>query len=147
MYHTKIDDAILFFLISLNSHFKKHYCYPSQRKILRYLHTDHSINCCLRTLNYHLKKLEDLGFIHRIRRISQNPSGLMTFKTTLYIVKQKAYKYLYYIKNKLLSALDFFKRPLRFKTSLTPPPPKTFIKDLEPSERYRRYQELQQSIE
>jgi len=137
MYHRNIDDAILFYLISLNSYYHKHYCYPSQRKILRYLQTDHTITCCRRTLNYHLKKLELLGFIERIRRLSQNHQGLITFKTTLYFVKKKAYKYLYYIKNKLLSALDFFKRPLKQKTPDQFSKPKPFLSDVELDERFK----------
>jgi len=147
MYHRNIDDAILFYLVTLSKHFNKGYCYPSQRKILRYIETDYSITCSLRTLNYHLKKLEYLGFFQRVRRITKNKFGWYSFKTTLYILKKKVYTYLYFIKNKLLSALGFMKHPLRSKNKPSPTQERRFIIDLEPDERYRRFQELHHTVE
>lgn len=71
-------------LDTLRGHTKRYgrkYCWPSQDSILQKLRDFHAIKISKRTLNYWLRKLERLGLIHRIRRLSREQ-----FKSTVYYV-------------------------------------------------------------
>ncbi|MCW7079298.1 MAG: helix-turn-helix domain-containing protein [Canidatus Methanoxibalbensis ujae] len=86
--------AILTLLINLCAHYKKNYCYPSQDWILETLKEKYKVYISKRTLNYHLRLLEDLGFIQRKRRIARAKDGTLSTKSTLYILARKAYKFI-----------------------------------------------------
>lgn len=55
------------------------YCFPSQDTLLEKLRAYHGIKICKRTLNNWLAKLERLGLIYRIRRLSH-----VRFTSTVY---------------------------------------------------------------
>jgi len=79
------------YLIRMSS---KKYCYPSQDTLLNLLNTHYGVKICRRTLNYHLRQLENRHFIKRVRRISRGPEGRPLFKSTLYFVKRKVFTWL-----------------------------------------------------
>lgn len=79
------------YLIRMSS---KKYCYPSQDSILTLLNDHYDLKICRRTLNYHLRQLENEHFIKRIRRISRGPNGRPLFSSTLYFVKRKVFTWL-----------------------------------------------------
>ena len=61
----------------------------SQVAVIKILETIYSIKICRRTLNYHLRSLEDNNEIKRIRRHKKAKSGRIEFHTTLVILKKK----------------------------------------------------------
>jgi len=79
------------YLSSINS---KSYCYPSQAKITEILSERYGIKRSTRSLRRYLVRLHRAGLIERTRRIKRLPSGELSFKTTLYFLTRKAYKYL-----------------------------------------------------
>jgi len=81
----------LYYLITAN---KRTYCFPSQEKLLEILKEKYDIMISRRTLNYHLRKLGDLDFIFRKRRIKKDDNGVLKFKSTLYWLKKGAWKLL-----------------------------------------------------
>ena len=89
-----VDQAIILTLNFYQGKYNKKYSFPSQRTLLSCLKRFHNIDISLRALNYHLKKLEDNHFIYRLRRISKNTSGLMTFNSTLYSLSKKSFIFL-----------------------------------------------------
>ncbi len=74
----------------LKSRNKKHYCYPSQDKIIKILSISYSITRCRRTLNYHLAYLEQQGYIVRVRRTHAGLDGQPAFASTLYMLRKRA---------------------------------------------------------
>lgn len=70
------------------------YCESSQLKVLSFLQKYYNTVICRRTLNYHLRALEDGAFIRRIRRHKRGPDGKILFHTTVNILKSKALKFL-----------------------------------------------------
>ena len=107
---SSLDDFVLSYLISLCRHFKKGYCYPSQKKILAFLKKDFRYICSRRTLNYHLKRLEDSGYFRRIRRHVKDKNGILIFRSTCYVVKQKAYNLVKYLYIRFKRALGHYKK-------------------------------------
>jgi len=85
------SERILHIINYLSSHFNKKYCYPSQNSLLDLLKRHHGIEISRRSLNYHLRFLEDNGFIHRVRRIPKKTGEAWLFKSTMYWLKKKAY--------------------------------------------------------
>lgn len=82
---------LLTYLIKKSS---KNYCYPSQAKILVILKTQYSCQISRRTLNRHLRKLENNNFIRRIKRISRGPNNQPRFASTIYFIKKKVFAWL-----------------------------------------------------
>jgi len=66
------------------------YSEASQDAILKILDSIYEIKICRRTLNYHLRALEDNEEIKRIRRHKKGEYGRIHFHTTLVILKKKA---------------------------------------------------------
>jgi len=82
---------LLTYLIKKSS---KLYCYPTQAKILEILRAQYSCNMSRRTLNRHLRKLEDTNYVKRIRRVSRGPDNRPRFASTLYFIKKKVFTWL-----------------------------------------------------
>ena len=70
----------------------KNYCYPSQEKILKLLEKFYGVLIKRRQLNYVLAYLEKENFIERKRRLKKSKDGKLVFNTTLYWLKEKAWK-------------------------------------------------------
>ena len=86
-----LDNAIIMVISILIKKSRKKYCWPSQVSFLRLLRTYHKLKICRRTLNYHLKKLQEDQVISRLRRISRGSDGRPHFASTLYFIKKKAF--------------------------------------------------------
>ena len=110
---TTLDQDILTYLISLCKFYKKGYCFPSQTKILSILKKDFNYTCSRRTLNYHLKRLVEQGFIKRIRRHTKGKDGNLVFRSTCYIILRKAYNFINYVYCKCKRALGRFKKYIK----------------------------------
>jgi DNA-binding transcriptional ArsR family regulator len=83
--------SILSTLHYLSSKNSKKYCYPSQLKLLTISEVVYSYRLSRATLNRKLRKLEDRGFIRRIRRLKRGRDNRIEFNTTLYILLRPAY--------------------------------------------------------
>jgi len=96
--------------------FDKGYCIPSREQIRKkfLLHT--GIEKSVRSIDYYNKELEDKQFIKRTRRNPKIVDGLCEFKTTLYIVTEKAMKHIYKTASKMVRiAGRFFDRQFNRK--------------------------------
>lgn len=80
----QVEQAIIFYLTGLCSRFKKLYCYPSQKTILRVLREWFKITIARSTLNLRLDRLEALGFFRRIPRHRRGKDGKPELHSTLY---------------------------------------------------------------
>ncbi|MBA7472745.1 hypothetical protein ES707_08077 [subsurface metagenome] len=89
-----IDEAIVLIVGGLAKKFGKNYCFPSQEKLRYILRSFYGIRICLRTLNYHLKRLEAGGYIYRKRRIARGRGGVLNFKSTLYFLRDQALRWI-----------------------------------------------------
>jgi len=141
-----IDQNIILTLNFFQGKYKKKYCFPSQKKILSILSEVYHINICLRTLNYHLARLESNHYIYRLRRISQNPTGCLTFNSTLYSLAKKAYFFLSQLFNHLKDGYYSIKGFLRRKYISSQ---KELLNDqrfLSPDENVRRLRELRTKL-
>jgi len=113
---------ILTVLNKLNRHFKKLYCYPSQKKLLELLGKFTSLDLSRRQLNYDLAALEKHGYIRRIQRHRRTRYRGMEFRSTLYEITLRGYNLLFRagiitwdifigIKNIILEALKKREKP------------------------------------
>ena len=66
----------------------------SQERILEILSTYYKTDICRRTLNYHLRRLEDDSFIRRVRRHRRGDHNQVLFHTSLNILQKNALKFL-----------------------------------------------------
>jgi len=106
--------AILHTLWSICAKHQKLYCFPSVGRIQEYLHRYHGFCIRRRTIFWHLRWLEDEGWIKRQRRAKRMKDGTFKGSSSLYFITDKAAKYLKKIVNfgrKLVSSL----RQLNFK--------------------------------
>lgn len=87
-----VDEGILMVLGGVSCKYGKRYCYPSQAHILRLLERFYLIKISRRTLNRHLKKLEQCHFFSRQRRHISGPGEKMICRTTLYRLGQRLFK-------------------------------------------------------
>lgn len=85
---------ILEILIFLMRKSKKHYCFPTQKKILEILKKRWGICVSRRTLNRYLGCLEREGMIKRVRRHKKGEDGKIKFGSTLYFVLQRGFRFL-----------------------------------------------------
>lgn len=73
VYALKTDElAILDLLKGMSKKYDKKYCYPAQETILELLKKFHGIVMSIRTLNRRLAKLQKMGLIRRIRRLTRS---------------------------------------------------------------------------
>jgi len=87
-------EPILKLLTYLIKKSTKRYCWPSQSSILVILKTQYSCQISRRTLNRHLRKLENDNYIKRIRRISKGERKIPRIKSSLYFIKKKVFTWL-----------------------------------------------------
>ncbi|RLF86672.1 hypothetical protein DRN34_03165 [Thermococci archaeon] len=135
--------AILTLLINLCANYKKNYCYPSQDWILSTLADKYKIYISKRTLNYHLRLLEDLGFIQRKRRISRAKNGTLQPKSTLYILAKKAFTY---IKNRIKEVWHWLRKRGDWKKNIIVMAELERIKQVDPQKRQAHYIALIKAI-
>ena len=62
----------------------------SQERMLEILSTYYKTDICRRTLNYHLRELEDNNCIRRIKRHRRGENNQVLFHTSINILKKKA---------------------------------------------------------
>ena len=86
----------------------KRYCFPSQAKLCEILTKYYHNPIHRRALNYHLRHLEDRGYISRKRRIKRGPDGKMIFASTLYFLTKRGYKFLARLANLSKKLKGFF---------------------------------------
>ena len=66
----------------------------SQERILEILNTYYHTDICRRTLNYHLRDLEDSNYIRRVQRHRRGDNNQVLFHTSLNILQKRALKFL-----------------------------------------------------
>jgi len=143
---SSVDHAIILTLNFYQGKYNNKYSFPSQNTLLANLKRFHKIEVSKRTLNYHLRKLEDNYFIYRVRRISKNPSGCMTFNSTLYSLAKKSYLFLSRLFNNLKDGFYSMKKYLqrRYISSIKEREEDQHF--LSPDENVRRLKELAQNL-
>lgn len=109
------DQGIILSLNALQGKHNKKYSFPSQKTLLKLLRNFYGVTISLRTLNYHLAKLEREHFIYRRRRIATNSTGCLTFQSTLYSLSKKAYFFLSRLFNNLKDGYYSIRKFLRRK--------------------------------
>ena len=92
--NAKIQEAILKTIAALGHKNKKPYVSVPQNVLCELVSKYYRVPVSRRTLNYHLRFLEDNGYIHRIRRVTRDCWGRLVAMPTLYILKPKAQKFL-----------------------------------------------------
>jgi len=139
---SSVDEAIILTLNFYQGKYNKRYSFPSQKTLIANLKRFHKIHISLRTLNRHLKKLEDNHFIYRLRRIAKNPHGLMTFKSTLYSLSKKSYFFLSRLFNNLKDGFYSIKKYLQRRYISSMKEREEDQHFLSPDENIRRLREL-----
>jgi len=91
---TDKGSAVLYALFGVAKAHSKHYCYPSQKHIMYLTKKYEKVSMSRRTLNRVIKKLEDEGYIERLRRHTKKKDGSLWLRSTLYKLKGKAYRWL-----------------------------------------------------
>ena len=91
---SKIDEALLKTLAVFQGKSGKGYCTTSQDVLCSILSKYYKLKISRRCLNYHLKYLEENGYIRRVRRISQDKFGRLKCLPTLYWLLPKAMNFL-----------------------------------------------------
>ncbi len=81
-----------FFYICKQS--RRGYVRISQERILEILRRYYNVTISRRTLNYHLRELEDGAFISRTRRHRRGDNGQILFHTSLNHLRSRGLKYL-----------------------------------------------------
>ena len=139
---SSVDHAIILTLNFYQGKYNKRYSFPSQKTLVSNLKRFHKIHISPRTLNRHLRKLEDNFYIYRLRRISKNPSGAMTFNSTLYSLAKKSYLFLSSLFNNLKDGFYSIKKYLhrRYISSIKEREEDQHF--LSPDENIRRLREL-----
>jgi len=107
---------------NLQKYYHKHYCFPSQLKIIALINKKYGVEISIATLNRWLGEMELRGFIGRKRRIRVTKSNGYEFRSTLYTIRRKGYILL---RNAGVLANDTIKKVVKA-----------------PAEQYRRAQEL-----
>jgi len=88
------DGAILLTLGELSRRSGKGYCYPSQETVLKLCKRFYGVSRSRRSLNRHLKHLEQSNYFRRVRRHKRAGDGSLLLRSSLYILKGKLYRYL-----------------------------------------------------
>ncbi len=97
---------ILTVLAGIAHKYGKGYCYPSQRKILELMRR-YGRQMSLRALNRHLNQLVRLGYIKRQRRHTHDTQNGYTFRSSCYVLKRRALKWLAGMAAAAQRAFDF----------------------------------------
>lgn len=83
----RIYEKIVDTLRGIQNKYGKNYCFPSQETILKLLRRNQQTIISRRTLNRHLRALDDMGVIQRIRRYKESANNkAKTFLTTAYYI-------------------------------------------------------------
>jgi len=82
----KYDDKFLLLLWDKMEHFKRHYIFPSQLTLGKWLCNQGGLDVSRRTLNRYLRNLQNRQIIGRIRRVKRDPIKGMQFASTLYSI-------------------------------------------------------------
>lgn len=123
------DDKYLLLLWNKMEYFKKHFIYPSQDTLVKWMRNQGGLEITRRTLNRHMRRLQKSQLIHRIRRVKRRPMGGMEFATTLYSIGFLGLKRLQMlgvigvekVKEYLKNSMPFKKRlPKKEKKGITP---------------------------
>lgn len=101
--------AITVCLFKVSKKHSKHYCFPSQLKILELMKLNRTLKISRATLNRYLRIMEDEKFIHRIRRHHRDSKLGMVFRSTLYFITKKG---LYMLMNFGVNVKNALKRIL-----------------------------------
>lgn len=92
--NAKIHEAIIKTIASLANKKRKPYVSVPQAVLCELVAKYYRVPVSRRTLNYHLRFLEDNGYIRRVRRITRDAYGRLVTMPTLYILMPKAQKFL-----------------------------------------------------
>lgn len=108
-----VNLAIVNELACLASHYNKTWCYPSQQTLLDRLRKYHGQEISRRTLNRHLALLVAGGWLRRIIRHQRDKiTGDWTFRSTLYVLSGRAWRYFASLAKTVAKSLGFFRVPL-----------------------------------
>lgn len=116
-----VDWAICQAFHHLGNKFNKGYVLVSQEKLIKLLRKHYDVSISLRTLNYHLRKLENEGFISRKQRHARDKNGHIKFATTLTTLKKNLYSAIFKIGHSLHRAGLKLKKWIK-KPTLPPAP-------------------------
>jgi DNA-binding MarR family transcriptional regulator len=105
---TDKGSAVLYTLFGVAKAHGKGYCYPTQKHIMYLTRKYEKVAMSRATLNRVLNKLVDEGYVERVRRHVKRQDGSLWLRSTLYILKRKAYKFLGVLKNFLCRILGPF---------------------------------------
>lgn len=100
------DLLVLTILSAIASNSGKSYCYPSQDKILDLL-SRYGRHMSRRTLNRHLNALVGQGWIKRQRRHQHCATRGFTFRSSLYTLTRRSYRWLSGLGNAAKKALSW----------------------------------------
>lgn len=78
------DVRIVTLLMQLAGHYRKHYCHPTQEKLIELVRRFTGLALSRRQLNRHLNALQDQGYLHRTRRHEHVKRRGFVMRSTLY---------------------------------------------------------------
>lgn len=78
------DVRICTLLMQLAGHYRKHYCHPTQAKLIELMRRFTGLVLSRRQLNRHLNALQDMGYLHRMRRHEHHRHRGFVMRSTLY---------------------------------------------------------------
>ena len=81
-------------LFKITQKHDSHYCYPSQKTILKLLLEIYDISRSISTLNRWLRRLEDGRLFKRVRRIKRMPNNQIQFRSTMYFLTKRGMLFL-----------------------------------------------------
>lgn len=93
-YVQKPELALVSILGGLSERHGKTYCYPSQEWLCEHLARFAAHRMSRRTLNRHLHALEKFGWIKRLRRHRRRAGRGFEFRSTLYILTRRSFRWL-----------------------------------------------------
>ena len=91
MSYKNLNLSIVCTIAAVCAKYNNKYCFITQERFLQLLKEFYDITISRRTLNYHLKELEENNYIKRRRRITRNKDGTVRTLPTMYALGQKAY--------------------------------------------------------
>lgn len=100
----KPEFLILTVLSGVAAHHGKNYCFPAQDKIVDLLGR-YGRHMSRRTLNRHMNALVRGGWIKRVRRHQRCPTRGMTFRSSLYSLTRRSFRWLSGLKDAVRRAV------------------------------------------
>ena len=91
MSYSNLNISIVCTIAAVCAKYHNKYCFITQERFLQLLKEFYDITISRRTLNYHLKELEENNYIKRFRRVVRNKDGTLRTLPTMYTLGQKAY--------------------------------------------------------